>query len=183
MSSGVRSRSGRSVKMRRGGGQASGSSGRQSSNNGHGVGKRSFGAERHGNEHGGDEADVERRRRRRRRQSPSPCWGARRRKVQGPVGYCSPSATCSLCGSLRPCLPALKPPDAASVSRARSDVATQRRQSFGASKRQSFGVRGRRSYAEWKRRSGGHWGYNVGSVSSAIASSPCCLPGDLAWGG
>lgn len=80
LSSGVKSRSGRSVRMRRGGGQASGSSGRQSSNNGHGVGRRSFGAERHGNEHGEDEADVERRRRRR-RQSPSPCWGARRRKV------------------------------------------------------------------------------------------------------
>lgn len=181
MSSGVKSRSGRSVRMRRGGGQASGSSGRQSSNNGHGVGRRSFGAERHGNEHGRDEADVERRRRRR-RQSPSLCWGVRKRKVQSPVGYCSPSATCSLCGSLLPCLPALKPPDAASVSRARSDVAMQRRQSFGASRRQSFGVRGRQSYAEWKRRSGGHWDCNVGSVSSDIASLPCCLPGGLAWG-
>lgn len=167
MSSGVRSRSGRSVRMRRGGGQDSGSSGRQNSNSGQGVGRRSCVAERHGNEHGGDEADVGRRRR---RQSPSPCWGTRRRKVQGHVGCCWPSATCSLCGSLPPCLPVLKLPDAASVNRARSDVATQRRQSFGASRRQSFGVRGRRSYAEWKRRSGGHWGCNVGSVSSAIAS-------------
>lgn len=77
----------------------------------------------------------------------------------------------------------LKLPDAASVSRARNDVATQKRQSFGANRRQSFGVKGRRSYAEWKRRSGGRWGCSVGSESFAIASLLCCLPGGLAWGG